>query len=86
VPRKPKAKEPEPDGDMPWGWIVGVPLALLALGGGAAVLMRRKKPRNADIPAPPGLLDRLKQRLAARKKTAPAKAAEPVHEVEPSLE
>jgi hypothetical protein len=71
---------------MPWGWIVGLPLALLALGGGAVVLMRRRKPRNADMPAAPGLLDQLKSRLAARRNAAPAKAAEPVGEVEPSLE
>lgn len=83
VPRKPK--EPPPDEGLPWGWI-GAVCALLALGGSAAaLLLRRGKTRNVDIPAAPGLLARLKARFATRGKAAPA-GKEAEREVEPSFE
>ena len=85
VVRKPKT--PPPDDSLPWG-AIGAGVALLAaLGGGAALLMKRRtKSRKVDIPADPGLLEKLKQRFAARNK-APAPAADRVDKAaEPTLE
>jgi hypothetical protein len=68
VPHKPKAAPPK-EGGAPWGWIVAG-IALLAAIGGATVfaLKRRARSRNVDIPAEPGMLDKLRQRLPARSK------------------
>lgn len=90
VPRKPndkekdKEKEADGEGGLPWGWI-GAALALLGLGAGGVAFLRRRKPGNVDIPAP-GLLARLRQRLAARGRPAPAAPAQAAREAEPTLE
>jgi len=84
VAHKPKTP---PDDSLPWG-AIGAGVALLAaLGGAAAFLMKRRgSRRNADIPADPGLLDKLKQRFAARNK-GPSPASGNVEKIaEPSLE
>jgi hypothetical protein len=74
-----KAVAPADDDSLPWGW-VGAGAGLLALAGAGTALLaaRRKKSRNVDIPGDPGMFDRLKRRLAARRKSvapAPAPAA-----------
>ncbi len=85
VPRKPKDKPAEADAGLPWGWIGGAG-ALLALGGGAAAwLARRRKVPNVDIPGEPGAFDKLKERFAARNRPAAA-PQEPAREAEPTLE
>jgi hypothetical protein len=79
-----KRPAPEPEAAMPWGWIVGGVAAVLALAGGALVLVRRRK-RTGVIKPMPGvpLMTRLRQRFA-RKKKAPAPVEpqldEPKHE------
>jgi hypothetical protein len=87
VPRKPKPKEaPADEGGMPWGWIGGAAAVLALAGGGTvALLRRRKRMPDADLPTAPGALDKLKERFASRTKPAP-QAAEPEREAEPSLE
>ena len=70
---------PEPEASTPWGWIAGGIVVVLALVGGAFVLLRRRKRpgRIAPIPGVP-LMTRLRQRFARKK---PARQA-----VEPKLE
>jgi hypothetical protein len=85
VPHKPKA--PPPDDGLPWGMIGGALAVLAALGGGAALLRSRgKRSRNVDIPEPPGMLPRLRERFFARNggKGMADPAAEPA--AEPTLE
>jgi Tfp pilus assembly protein FimV len=86
VPHKPKAPAPADD-DPPWGAIGGGLAVLAALGGAAALVrVRRKRPRNVDIPADPGVLPRLRERFFAR--NGVKAQTDPVAEraVEPSLE
>nr|WP_314546801.1 hypothetical protein [uncultured Massilia sp.] len=91
VPRKPKAKDaPADEGGMPWGWIGGAAAVLALAGGGTvALLRRRKRGQDPDLPTAPGALDRLKERFASRTK-APQPAGQqepkPEKEAEPSLE
>lgn len=82
-----KPKTPPPDDSLPWGAIGAGAALLAALGGGAAFLKKRRgAARNVDIPADPGLLEKLKQRFAVRNK-ASAAAADRVDKVaEPRLE
>jgi hypothetical protein len=93
VPRKPKAPPAaEPDPVLPWGWIGSGAALLLALGGTLLLLRRRARTvRNVDMPAEPHLIERLRQRFAARTKPAvpaPASAAPELAEeaVEPSFD
>lgn len=74
---------PEPEAATPWGWIAGGLGAVLALAGGAIVLLRRRK-RAGQIQPMPGvpLMTRLRQRFG-RKKADKNAAQEPV---EPKLE
>lgn len=74
---------PEPEPATPWGWIAGSLGAVLALAGGAIVLLRRRK-RAGQIQPMPGvpLMARLRQRFA-RKKGDRNAAREPV---EPKLD
>lgn len=74
---------PEPEPATPWGWIAGGLGAVLALAGGAIVLLRRRK-RAGQIQPMPGvpLVARLRQRLA-RNKAGKNAAQEPV---EPKLD
>lgn len=93
VPRKPKAQDaPADEGGLPWGWIGGA-VAVLALAGGGtvALLRRRRRGQDPDLPTAPGALDRLKERFASRTKSPqPAEQAKqepkPEKEAEPSLE
>lgn len=75
---------PEPEAATPWGWIAGGLGAVLALAGGALVLLRRCKRAAGQIQPMPGvpLVARLRQRFA-RKKVDKNPAQEPV---EPKLE
>lgn len=67
-----KRPAPDPDTGMPWGWIGGGVLALLALVAGVLLLLRRRKQARQIQPMPRvPLLARLRQRFS-RKKTAPA--------------
>jgi hypothetical protein len=88
VPRKPKAPEPAPDAALPWGWIGSGAAVLLALGGSLLLLRRRARTvRNVDIPAEPHLVERLRQRFAARSRPAAAAAPDIAEEsVEPTLD
>lgn len=74
---------PEPEPATPWGWIAGGLGAVLALAGGAIVLLLRRRQRAGQIQPMPGvpLLARLRQRFARKKATRNA-AQEPV---EPKL-
>ncbi|WP_141828529.1 hypothetical protein [Herbaspirillum sp. SJZ107] len=83
VPHKPKTPPPE-EGGAPWGWI-GAGIALLAAGGAAAFVLKRR-PRGAAAPAADGLLGRLKARLASRGKAASPAAGSPAKVVEPTME
>lgn len=90
VPRKPKAQDaPADEGGLPWGWIGGA-VAVLALAGGGtvALLRRRKRGQDPDLPAAPGALDRLKERFASRTKAQQPAEQEGKREkeAEPSLE
>lgn len=70
---------PEPEASAPWGWIAGGIGAMLALAGGALVLLRRRK-RAGRIEPMPGvpLMTLLRQRFTRKKASQ-----EPV---EPKLE
>ena len=84
-----KPKAPPEEGGAPWGWIGAGIAALAAIGGGAAFMLRRRAKQmahKADIPAGPGLLDKLKQRFAARTKAPSAASGAPEKIAEPSLE
>ena len=83
VPHKPKTP-PAEQGGAPWGWI-GAGIALLAAGGAAAFVLKRRS-RGAANPASDGLLGRLKARLASRGKAPPAAAGAPGKVVEPTME
>ena len=87
VPHKPKTP-PEPESDLPWGWIGGAAALLLASGGALQLLRRRKRTvGNVDIPAAPRLIERLRQRIGARRAPAAKAAPEPAPEaVEPTFE
>ena len=78
---------PEPEPATPWGWIAGGLVAILALAGGAVMLLRRRK-RAGQIQPMPGvpLMARLRQRFARNKadKNADKNAAQ--EPVEPTLE
>jgi hypothetical protein len=79
VPHKPKAAPPQEG--LPWGWI-GAALGLLALGGGGAFVLVRRRGRGVPAAAEaPGLFDRLKARFAARTRASQADAP-----AEPTLE
>jgi len=59
---------PEPEAPTPWGWIAGGLGALLALGGAATLVVRRRK-RAGRIQPMPGvpLMTRLRQRFGRKK-------------------
>jgi hypothetical protein len=79
VPHKPKA--PPPEEGVPWGWI-GAALGLLALGGGGAFVLVRRRGRGVPAAAvAPGLFDKLKARFAARTRASQTDAS-----AEPTLE
>jgi hypothetical protein len=88
VPRKPKAPAPAPDAALPWGWIGSGAAVLLALGGSLLLLRRRVRTvQNVDIPAEPRLIERLRERFAARTKPAAAAAPDIAEEaVEPTFD
>lgn len=68
-PRKRHEPEPEPNAGTPWGLIGAGVGALLALAGGAFVLVRRRKGGTpAAAPTVP-LIARLRQRFGRRKAT-----------------
>ncbi|WP_322404738.1 hypothetical protein [Massilia luteola] len=80
-----KSKAPPPDEGLPWGWIgAAIGVLALALGGaGAFVVLRRRRaggvaPAAAEAPgaAPPGVIDKLKARFAARTRAPQAEAPE----------
>ena len=89
VPHKPKT--PPPDDDLPLG-AIGAGLALLAVAGGAAALLkaRAKRARKVDMPAGASLLGKLRGRFGKGAGAQPASASrvEPVDAAvaEPSLE
>ena len=86
VPHKPKTPPPE-EGGAPWGWI-GAGIALLAAGAAVAVLLKRRARavHNVDIPAAPGLLDKLKARFGGRGKAAVPAGGTPEKVAEPTME
>jgi len=75
APSKPrpsrKRPAPEPEASLPWGWIVGAVLVVLAMVGGALLILRRRKRAAPMIQPMPrvSLMARLRQRLARKKKT-----------------
>jgi hypothetical protein len=85
VPQKPKT--PQPDDSLPWTWMAAA-TGILALAGavGALVAVRRRRSRNVDIPAAPGLLDKLKHRFAARTQPGAAAPQADAQPAEPTLE
>ena len=83
VPHKPKTPPPE-QGGAPWGWI-GAGIALLAAGGAAAFVLKRRS-RGAATPAANGLLGRLKARLASRAKAPSPVPGSSEKVVEPTME
>jgi hypothetical protein len=93
LPHKPKAPPAvEAGAVLPWGWIGSGAALLLALGGALLLLRRRTRTvRQVDMPAEPRMIERLRDRIAARTNsaagtpapTAPAPAEEAV---EPSFE
>jgi pilus assembly protein FimV len=88
VPRRLKVPAPAPalapapapahEAGLPWGWIAGGVALLLALGGAAAAVVRRKRSKlasKAELPQQPRLAERLRHTFPNRAKPARAGAA-----------